>query len=291
MLMPGRDETGVKSAERAALLTLCRLFLRTLAVGAAAADTPDRVVKQRLTAVRDQFIRRILAEGYTPSLPAPSILLGPTKSFGNYDDPTNAVHMSTWASLSSDDRNMFQRIARAHGGAETAEQAFENGTYRWVLCTSSVTGGRVVGTRCGPIAGSRKIVRTGSRWRSGMSRSAFHGRHNCRIHSPARGDSRPCAAGPIQAGLPRCAFRRDRADTGLHLVSGRHDRGPVEGIPIADVSPRVIAAALPRLITTAKMTSRPRRKRTFISDGFGSTRKFKSVPQERLFVGLAACRT
>jgi hypothetical protein len=131
--MRGRNETGVKSAERAAVLTLCWLLLSALAAGAAAADTPDRVVKQRLTAVRDQFIRRILAEGYTPSLPAPSILLGRTESFGNYDDQSNAVHMSTWASLSSDDRNMFQRIARAHGGAETAEQAFENGTYRWVF--------------------------------------------------------------------------------------------------------------------------------------------------------------
>ena len=78
-------------------------------------------------------IVKILAEGYTPSLPAPRIVLGRTESFGNYDDQSNEVHMSTWTSLSSDDRKMFERIAKAHGGAETPEQAFENGTYRWVF--------------------------------------------------------------------------------------------------------------------------------------------------------------
>lgn len=128
--MRGRNMT---STERTAVLTLCCLLLTALAVGAAAADTPDRVVKQRLTALRNQFIVKILAEGYTPSLPAPRIVLGRTESFGNYDDQSNEVHMSTWTSLSSDDRKMFERIAKAHGGAETPEQAFENGTYRWVF--------------------------------------------------------------------------------------------------------------------------------------------------------------
>jgi hypothetical protein len=131
--MQSRNDSGLKGTRRAAMSTLCWLLVTALITGAAGAGTPDRVVKKRLTAVRNQFIRRILAEGYTPSLPAPSIILGPTEAFGNYDEKSNTVHMSTWASISSDDRDMFQRIARAHGGSETAEQAFERGTYRWVF--------------------------------------------------------------------------------------------------------------------------------------------------------------
>ncbi len=88
-------------------------------------------VKNKLIALRNDFIGRIEAMGFHPSLKPPEIVMDNPLSFGNYDDSTNTLHTSNWTTLPDEDKALFIRAAKMFG--YTGEQYFESSAHRWIF--------------------------------------------------------------------------------------------------------------------------------------------------------------
>lgn len=87
----------------------------------------------QLTALRDDFIAQIKAEGFLPSLGAPAIVLDNPHAFGRYDGEKNMLHISEWSGLPADQQARFTRLAQVMGGEKTGEQMFDASIYHWVF--------------------------------------------------------------------------------------------------------------------------------------------------------------
>ena len=87
--------------------------------------------KTKLIALRNDFIARIEAAGYHPSLKPPEIIMDNPPSFGNYDDSTNTLHTSDWKTLPDEDKERFTRAGKRYGYA--GEDYFESSAHRWIF--------------------------------------------------------------------------------------------------------------------------------------------------------------
>ncbi len=87
----------------------------------------------RCEAQRDKFIQQIKAMGYSPSLPAPTIILDNPRSFGNYDDSTNTLHTCDWNTLPAGEKAFFQDFAQKIGNGMTAQIFFDKVVYHWIF--------------------------------------------------------------------------------------------------------------------------------------------------------------
>ena len=81
----------------------------------------------QLITLRDSFVDQIKAEGFQPSLPPPTIVLGNPPAYGNYQADKNLVNIAAWSALPSEDQARFSRIATMLGEGESGEQLFEEG--------------------------------------------------------------------------------------------------------------------------------------------------------------------
>src|ERR1700744_1002835 len=50
----------------------------------------------RQTALRDDYINKVKAAGFTPSLAAPPVVVNNPPSWGNYDDSANIIETCNW---------------------------------------------------------------------------------------------------------------------------------------------------------------------------------------------------
>ena len=64
----------------------------------------------KATAVRDAFVARIHADGFSCPIPVPTILVEDVPSFGQYDDKTNVIRTSDWTLLNPRERAFFFRL-------------------------------------------------------------------------------------------------------------------------------------------------------------------------------------
>lgn len=108
------------------------LYVIVLASCDACAADVEPVLASRLTALRDAFIAQIRAEGFEPKIPPPTIIFDNPSSYGQYDNDQNSVHISTWSSLSEDQRARFFRLSKLLQG-RPPEQVFEDSVYHWVF--------------------------------------------------------------------------------------------------------------------------------------------------------------
>ena len=115
------------------------LFFGILAASPIEAQTPtaldesDRAVMGRLTTLRDSFVNQIKAEGFQPSLPAPTIVLDNPPSFGDYEDGKNLLHIAAWSALTSEEQARFSRIAAMLDQGQSGEALFEDSVHHWVF--------------------------------------------------------------------------------------------------------------------------------------------------------------
>jgi hypothetical protein len=94
-------------------------------------NTDSDAVKNKLIALRNDFVNRIEAMGYHPSLKPPEIKMDNPPSFGNYNDSTNTLHTSNWGTLSDQDRELFIRAGKKYG--YSGEDYFESSAHRWIF--------------------------------------------------------------------------------------------------------------------------------------------------------------
>jgi hypothetical protein len=101
----------------------------SIAKGQSAEDS----VMTRLVALRDDFIARIKALGFTPSLKAPQIVADNPRSFGNYVDSTNIIHTGDWNTLPANLQAFFNKAAAEVGNGMSGKTYFDLGTHQWVF--------------------------------------------------------------------------------------------------------------------------------------------------------------
>ena len=86
-----------------------------------------------LTALRDAYTSRIKADDFTCRIPAPTIVVDSTPSFGNYDDATNILHTAGWTKLSAEQHALFVELAGPNADEAAAHAAFEQIAHRWIF--------------------------------------------------------------------------------------------------------------------------------------------------------------
>jgi len=113
-----------------ALRIILVFMLITTAVHAQ--QTKDSVIT-RLTTLRDDYVNKIKAMGYTPKLKLPPIVLDNPRSFGNYNDSLNIIRTCYWPTLPPEARAIFDNFAKHTGKGITGEQFFQLAVYQWIF--------------------------------------------------------------------------------------------------------------------------------------------------------------
>jgi hypothetical protein len=109
------------------------LLLAAGLITAAFGQTPADTTLPKLEAFRDARVGRIKAMGYTPSLPAPPIVMDNPRSFGNYDDSNNVLHTCDWATLPQEAKAIFEGFAQRAGHGMTGRAFFNVVVYHWIF--------------------------------------------------------------------------------------------------------------------------------------------------------------
>ena len=108
------------------------LFLSVLSL-TVSAQLSDDSIKKMQTALRDDYIGKIKAMGFTPSLNPPQIVLDNPRSWGNYNDSANIIHTCDWKTLPSEQKAVFAAFANKAGNGMTAERFFQLAVYQWIF--------------------------------------------------------------------------------------------------------------------------------------------------------------
>jgi hypothetical protein len=87
----------------------------------------------KATAVRDAFVARIHADGFSCPIPVPAILVEDVPSFGQYNEKTNVVRISDWTLLNPQERAVFFQLAGPGASEEAAHAEFEIDAHQWVF--------------------------------------------------------------------------------------------------------------------------------------------------------------
>jgi hypothetical protein len=83
----------------------------------------------KATAVRDAFVARIHADGYSCPIPVPAILVEDIPSFGQYDEKTNIIRTSDWTLLNPEERAFIFRLAGPGAREADVHRMFEQGAH------------------------------------------------------------------------------------------------------------------------------------------------------------------
>jgi len=95
------------------------------------ADQADPLAKA--TAVRDAFVARIHANGFSCPIPVPTILVEDIPSFGQYDEKTNIIRTSDWALLNPGEKAFIARLAPPGASEGEIRTTFERVAHGWIF--------------------------------------------------------------------------------------------------------------------------------------------------------------
>jgi hypothetical protein len=114
----------------------CMVVATTLFAQAPASQTQERELAATLakaTAVRDNFVARIHANGFSCPIPVPTILVEGVPSFGQYDDKTNVIRTSDWTLLNPQERALFFQLAGPGANETDVRTTFDKATHGWIF--------------------------------------------------------------------------------------------------------------------------------------------------------------
>jgi hypothetical protein len=105
------------------------LILSTAAFG----QTNQDAVLKKLNTLRDDYVARIKAAGFTPRLSPPKIILDNPRSFGKFDDEANVLHTCDWHTLPQPGKDYFNGFAAQLGQGLTGEKFFDLAVHQWIF--------------------------------------------------------------------------------------------------------------------------------------------------------------
>jgi hypothetical protein len=108
------------------------LLLGILSPAIRGQTSKDSIVR-RQAALRDDYIHKIKAMGFIPSLSPPKIILDNPRSWGNYDDSANTIETCDWHTLPPEQRAVFADFANKKGNGMTGERFFQLAVYQWIF--------------------------------------------------------------------------------------------------------------------------------------------------------------
>jgi hypothetical protein len=108
-----------------------QISAQTASSGAHDAEVAATLAKA--TAVRDAFVARIHANGFSCPIPAPTILVEDVPSFGQYDDKTNVIRTSDWTLLNPQERAFFFQLAGPGAKETDVRTTFDKAAHGWIF--------------------------------------------------------------------------------------------------------------------------------------------------------------
>ena len=114
----------------------CMVVATALFAQAPASQTQEGELAATLakaTAVRDDFVARIHADGFSCPIPVPSILVEEVPSFGQYDDKTNIIRTSDWTLLNPQERAFFFQLAGPGAKETDVRTLFDKSAHGWIF--------------------------------------------------------------------------------------------------------------------------------------------------------------
>ena len=108
-------------------------IIMIVGVSTTKAQQPKDSVMIKLIALRDDFVGKIKAMGYPPTLKAPEVIMDNPRSFGNYDNETNILHTGDWKTLPPQLQALFENAAKGTGSGMTGERYFELSAHQWIF--------------------------------------------------------------------------------------------------------------------------------------------------------------
>jgi hypothetical protein len=128
----GKVRWGLSGRAWSALLVICMPFpakpvQAQTGTSASAAQTQTLA---RLTAVHDDFVKRVRSSGLACTLPPPNVKVRNVLSYGEYDRATNTVASTDWTILDAERKAPFFQMAGPGASDEAAHAAFEDTMHR-----------------------------------------------------------------------------------------------------------------------------------------------------------------
>jgi hypothetical protein len=85
------------------------------------------------TAVRDAFVARIRADGFSCPIPVPVILVEDVPSFGQYDGKANIIRTSDWTLLNPQEKAFFFQLAGPGAKEADVRAMFDKAAHGWIF--------------------------------------------------------------------------------------------------------------------------------------------------------------
>ena len=86
-----------------------------------------------MTALRDSFVKRVQAAGFTCPIAVPRIVVEDVPSFGQYNAETNTLRTSDWTVLSPQEHGLFVQLAGPGADEAKVRGLFEVAAHRWIV--------------------------------------------------------------------------------------------------------------------------------------------------------------
>ena len=96
-------------------------------------DAEVNATLAKATAVRDAFVARIHADGFSCPIPVPTILVEDVPSFGQYDNKTNVIRTSDWTLLNAQERAFFFQLAGPGAKETDVRTTFDKAAHGWIF--------------------------------------------------------------------------------------------------------------------------------------------------------------
>ena len=116
-----------------AVLLMSGGVVAALAQGPAAETAATKATLVEMTGLRDSFVKRVQAAGFTCPIAPPRIVVEDVPSFGQCNPETNTLRTSDWTLLNPREHALFVQLAGPGADEEKVRGLFETAAHRWIF--------------------------------------------------------------------------------------------------------------------------------------------------------------
>ena len=103
------------------------------APAAASAKEEQAATLVKMTALRDEYVSQLKADGFVCSIAAPKIAVEDVPSMGQYDDQTNTLRTTDWTLLNPQERAFMRHLAGPDAQEPEMRVVFEKAAHQWIF--------------------------------------------------------------------------------------------------------------------------------------------------------------